>query len=192
MHKVSRRVFPIGDRWSSGEYESKYEDLQFELPRQGSTISSAVRRAGKSSASSPGTAKSLSSSVTLHPTDRVNSRRYSALLFAFGLLLAGCGEPERPSTTTNVTAAPVGASFDQIGKVSLYPGESCASQIMFVFHSGRSRSISMAAPFRVSRILTDAAHDHKTVHVWGKWRRGNTAGCSYVEATQVESQKSFW
>jgi len=156
-------------------------------------FSSAVRRAGKSSASSHGTAKSLSSSATLHPTNRMNSCRYSVLLFAFGLLLAGCGEPERPkAATTNVSAASVGASFDQIGKVSLYPGESCASQIMFVFHSGRSRSISMAAPFRVSRILTDAAHDHKTVHVWGKWRRGNTAGCSYVEATQVESQKSFW
>ena len=38
MHKASRRVFPIGDRWSSGEYESKYEDLQFELPRQGHTV----------------------------------------------------------------------------------------------------------------------------------------------------------
>jgi len=63
---------------------------------------------------------------------------------------------------------------------------------MFVFYSGRSTSISLAAPFRVSRILTDASHDHKTVHVWGKWRRGKTAGCSYVEATQVESQKSFW
>jgi len=123
----------------------------------------------------------------------MNSCRYSVLLFAFGLLLAGCGEPERPrAATTNVSATSFGASFDQIGKVSLYPGESCASQIMFVFHSGRSRSISMAAPFRVSRILTDAVHDHKTVHVWGKWRRGKTAGCSYVEATQVESQKSFW
>ena len=63
---------------------------------------------------------------------------------------------------------------------------------MFVFHSGRSTSISLAAPFRVSRILTDAAHDYKTVHVWGKWRRGKTAGCSYVEAAQVEVQKSFW
>jgi hypothetical protein len=123
----------------------------------------------------------------------MNSCRYSALLFAFVLLLTGCGEPEKPRpATTNVSAASIGASFDQIGKVSFYPGESCASQIMFVFHGARSTSISMAAPFRVSRILTDAAHDHKTVHVWGKWRRGNTAGCSYVEATQVESQKSFW
>src|SRR5882762_3748438 len=120
--------------------------------------------------------------------------RYSAFSFAILLMFASCGEPEKPRavTTTGVTAAPVGASFNQVGKVSLYPGESCASQIMFVFHSGKSTSISMAAPFRESKILTEAAHDHKTVHVWGKWRRGNTAGCSYVEATQVESQKSFW
>jgi len=38
MRKASRRIFPIGDRWNSGEYESKYEDLQFELPRQGLTV----------------------------------------------------------------------------------------------------------------------------------------------------------
>jgi hypothetical protein len=61
---------------------------------------------------------------------------------------------------------------------------------MFVFHGGRS--VSMAAPFRVSRLLTDAAHDHKTVHVSGKWRRGKAPGCNYVEATQAEVQKSFW
>ena len=38
MHKASRRIFPIGDRWSSGEYESKYEDFRFELPRHGRTV----------------------------------------------------------------------------------------------------------------------------------------------------------
>ena len=47
MHKVSRRVFPIGDRWSSGEYESKYEDLQFELPRRGRTILVRSQKSGK-------------------------------------------------------------------------------------------------------------------------------------------------
>lgn len=47
MHKASRRVFPIGDRWSSGEYESKYEDLQFELPRQGRTILVRSQKSGK-------------------------------------------------------------------------------------------------------------------------------------------------
>ena len=50
----------------------------------------------------------------------------------------------------------------------------------------------MAAPFHVSRILTEAAHDHKIVRVSGKWRRGKAAGCNYVEATQAEVQKSFW
>jgi len=47
MHKASRRVFPIGDRWSSGEYGSKYEDLQFELPRQGRTILVRSHKSGK-------------------------------------------------------------------------------------------------------------------------------------------------
>jgi hypothetical protein len=50
----------------------------------------------------------------------------------------------------------------------------------------------MAAPFRESKILTDAAHDHSSVRVFGKWRRGRTPGCNYVEATQVEVRKSFW
>jgi hypothetical protein len=115
-------------------------------------------------------------------------------IFAIAFVLASCGEPEKPraAATTGVTAAPVGASFNQIGKVSLYPGESCASQIMFVFHSGRSTSISLAAPFRQSKILTDAAHQHRNVRVSGKWRRGRTPDCYYVEATQVEVQKSFW
>lgn len=47
MRKASRRVFPIGDRWSSGEYEPKYEDLQFELPRQGRTILVRSHKSGK-------------------------------------------------------------------------------------------------------------------------------------------------
>jgi len=111
---------------------------------------------------------------------------------AIAFVLISCGEPEKPrAAATNVNAAPVG-TFNQVGKVSLYPGESCASQIMFAFHSARSTSISLAAPFHESKILTDAAHDHRTVHVWGKWRRGKAPGCYYVEATQVEVQKLFW
>ncbi|HET9856227.1 MAG TPA: hypothetical protein VFP99_00185 [Chthoniobacterales bacterium] len=114
-------------------------------------------------------------------------------LSAIVFVLSGCGEPEKPKPVAiSAGAARTGSSFDQVGKVSLYPGESCASQIMFVFHSGRSTSISLAAPFHESKILTDAAHDHRTVHVWGKWRRGKAAGCSYVEATHVEVRKSFW
>ena len=160
------------------------------------SFSSAVRRVGKFYANSPGTVKSLlqkNKQRDAAPLNTMSSFRYSCFVFATAFVLASCGEPEKPrAAAINANAAPVGSSFDQVGKVGLYLGESCTSQIMFVFHSGRSTSISLAAPFRVSRILTDAAHDYKTVHVWGKWRRGKTAGCSYVEAAQVEVQKSFW
>jgi len=116
----------------------------------------------------------------------------SAWLLAIAFVLAGCGEPEKPrAATTNAGATRAGSSFDQVGKVSLYPGESCASQIMFVFHPGRSTSISLAAPMRETKILTDAAHDRHSVRVLGKWRRGKAPGCYYVEATQVEVQKSL-
>jgi len=123
----------------------------------------------------------------------MNSFRHSCFLFAIVFVLASCGEPERPkAAATTSNAGPVGSSFDQVGKVSLYPGESCASQIMFVFHTARSTSISLAAPMRESKILTDAAHDRRTVRVFGKWRRGKAPGCYYVETTQVEVQKSLW
>jgi hypothetical protein len=123
----------------------------------------------------------------------MSSFRYSCFVFAVAFVMVGCGEPEKPkAAATNANAASVGTSFDQVGKVSLYPGESCASQIMFVFHSGRSTSISLAAPFRESKILTEAVQDHRSVRVSGRWRRGKAPGCSYVEATQVEVQKSFW
>lgn len=109
------------------------------------------------------------------------------------MALVSCGEPEKPQRTA-VIAQPFrfGGDFNEVGKVSFFQGESCASQIMFVFHGAKSTSISMAAPFKQSKILTDAAQDHKTVQVSGKWRRGKTPGCSYVEATEVEVQKSFW
>ncbi len=118
---------------------------------------------------------------------------FLAWLLAIAFVLASCGEPERPRPAAiSATGARAGAGFDETGKVSLYPGESCASQVMFVFHSGRSTSVSMAAPFRESKILTDAVHDRRSVRVLGKWRRGKAPGCYYVEATQVEVQNSFW
>jgi hypothetical protein len=131
--------------------------------------------------------------VMLQPINRMKSFWFSAWSLAIALVLTSCGQPERPKTAA-IVAQPfrVAGDFNEVGKVTFFQGESCASQIMFVFHSGRSTSISLAAPFRVSKILTDAAHDRRTVHVWGKWRRGKGPGCSYVEATQVEVQKSFW
>jgi hypothetical protein len=117
----------------------------------------------------------------------------SMSILAIAILFASCGEPERPRPAA-IRAQPFhgAGDFDEVGKVSFFQGESCASQVVFVFHGGRSTSVSMAAPFHVSKILTDAARDHTTVHVSGKWRRGKAPGCNYVEATQVEMQRSFW
>ena len=117
----------------------------------------------------------------------------SLSIFAIAFVLASCGEPERPRPAA-VGAKPFRAAgdFDEVGKVSLFEGESCASQIMFLFHGRGSTSVSMAAPFRVSKILTEAAHDHKTVRVSGNWRRGKAPDCRYVEATQAEVQNSLW
>jgi hypothetical protein len=115
---------------------------------------------------------------------------FCATSVVVAFVLVGCGEPERAKPAA-IHAQPfhgVG-DFDDVGTVTLYPGESCASQIVFVFHG--QRSISMAAPFRVSKILSEAAHQHKTVRVIGKWRRGKAPDCTYVEATLAEIQKSF-
>src|SRR5438045_6204357 len=123
----------------------------------------------------------------------MNAFRLSCSAVAIAFLFASCGEPERAKPAAIGTGGMrAGSDFDGIGKVSLYPGESCASQIMFVFHGARSTSVSMAAPFHESKILTDAAHDHRSVRVVGKWRHGRAPDCSYLEATQVEVQKSFW
>lgn len=118
--------------------------------------------------------------------------RISMVVFA-ALILASCGEPERAKpVAVRPNAARVGGEFDGVGTVTLYPGESCASQIVFIFHTGRSASIALAAPWRESKILEDAVHSRRSVRVIGKWRHGKTPDCSYVEATQVEVQRSFW
>jgi hypothetical protein len=123
----------------------------------------------------------------------MKSLRHTLSIFAIGFLFASCGEPERPHPAA-IRPQPFGGvgAFNQVGTVSLFPGESCASQIMFVFHGPGSTSTSLAAPWRQSTILKEAAHTHRRVRVAGQWRRGKAAGCTYVEATQVEVQKSFW
>ncbi|HUE40837.1 MAG TPA: hypothetical protein VMO75_02825 [Chthoniobacterales bacterium] len=121
----------------------------------------------------------------------------SAIRIAFtlfvALMFAGCGEPERARPVAiRPSMVRAGGEFDQVGTVTLYPGESCASQVVFIFHTGRSTSISLAAPWRESQILKEAVRFHRSVRVIGKWRRGKTPDCSYVEATQVEVRKSLW
>ena len=119
---------------------------------------------------------------------------FRILLVLFtSLIFAGCGEPERVRPTAfhpNVARA---GEFDQVGTVTLYPGESCASQVVFVFHTANGAPISLAAPWHQSEILKSAARSHHTVRVVGRWRHGRTSDCTYIEATQVEMiQKSFW
>ena len=122
----------------------------------------------------------------------MKARRFVISLFA--LFVAGCGEPERTRTVAiHPQPARTGGEFDEVGTVTLYPGESCASQVVFIFHPGGSAAISMAAPWHPSEVLKDAVRSHRRVRVVGRWRRGRTPDCTYVEATQVEAiQKSFW
>jgi hypothetical protein len=120
----------------------------------------------------------------------MNSALRSSLILAVAIVLASCAEPQKALPTT--AAAVSGTSFNQVGKVAFYQGQPCASQIMFVFQAGRSRSIPMAAPMGQTRILSDAAHRNRSVHVSGKWRRGKQPGCAYVEVTRVEVEKWLW
>jgi hypothetical protein len=97
--------------------------------------------------------------------------------------MAGCAQVKKPST--QVRAATVGSRFDQVGRVTLYAGEPCTSQIMFDFH-GAGSTIWLAAPRSETDILTDAAKKNRRVHISGKWRRGGQSNCSYVEVTNAE------
>src|SRR2546427_9392125 len=92
--------------------------------------------------------------------------------------IAGCAQVKKPAV--QVKAAAVGSRFDQVGRVTLYAGEPCTTQIMFEFHGARS-TVWLAAPMWETKILTDAADKNRRVHISGKWRRGGKSNCSYVE-----------
>ena len=97
--------------------------------------------------------------------------------------IAGCAQVKKPAV--QVKAAAVGSRFDQVGRVTLYAGEPCTTQIMFDFH-GAGSTVWLAAPRGETEILTDAAKKERRVHILGKWRRGGQSNCSYVEATSAE------
>src|SRR5580765_5684589 len=100
--------------------------------------------------------------------------------------LAGCAQIKKPSA--QVRAVPAGVRFDQVGSVTLYPGEPCAPQIMFDFH-GPGSTVRLGAPKQESKILTEAAKNNRPVHISGKWRRGGQSNCSYVEVTSAEETR---
>jgi len=109
---------------------------------------------------------------------------FNSLLAAAALAgMAGCAQIRQPAPQAR--AVPTGLRFDQVGRVALYAGEPCASQIMFDFH-GAGSTVWLAAPRNETEILTDAARKNLGVHVRGKWRRGGQSKCSYVEVTSAE------
>jgi len=100
--------------------------------------------------------------------------------------MAGCAQIKKP--VTQARAMPTGFRFDQVGRVSMFPGEPCTPQIMFDFH-GAGSTVWLAAPKQETKILTDAAKKNRRVHISGKWRRGGQSNCSYVEVTSAEVTK---
>src|SRR6476620_3566735 len=97
--------------------------------------------------------------------------------------MAGCAQIKKPAAQAR--AVPAGVRFDQIGSVTLYPGEPCTPQIMFDFH-GSGSTVWLGAPKNETKILTEAAKNSRLVHISGRWRRSGQSNCSYVEVTSAE------
>jgi hypothetical protein len=113
-------------------------------------------------------------------------RKFLLTLFIAGATLAGmagCAQLKKPAA--QVRAVPAGVRFDQVGSVTLYPGEPCTPQIMFDFR-GSGSTVWLGAPKHETKILTEAAKNKRRVHISGKWRRGGRSNCSYVEVTSAE------
>src|SRR5205085_11362551 len=85
-----------------------------------------------------------------------------------------------------------GASFNGRGKITLHRGEPCTSQIMFDFHPLSSTAIVwLAAGAHDSAKLTEAAGAHRRVRITGTWKRGQHAGCAYVELKKLVLERSW-
>src|ERR1044071_5104275 len=97
--------------------------------------------------------------------------------------IAGCAQIKKP--VPQASAMPTCLRFDQVGSVSLFPGEPCTPQIMFNFRSAGS-TVWLGAPKHETKLLTEAVKNKQRVHVSGKWRRGGQSNCSYVEVTSAE------
>ena len=113
-------------------------------------------------------------------------RKLSLTLLIAGATLAGmagCAQVKKPPAQAR--AVPTGLRFDQVGSVTLFPGEPCTPQIMFNFRSAESTAW-LGAPKQQTRILTEAAKNNRRVHVSGKWHHGGQSNCSYVEVTSAE------
>src|SRR5436309_15996961 len=95
--------------------------------------------------------------------------------------MAGCAQIKKPAA--QVRAVPAGVRFDQVGSVSLYPGEPCTPQIMFDFH-GSGSTVGLGGPKHETKTLTEAAKNNRRVHISGRWRRGGQSNFSDDELTK--------
>src|SRR5262245_11796730 len=100
--------------------------------------------------------------------------------------MSGCAQIKKPPAQAR--AVSTGLRFNQVGFVTLFPGEPCTPQIMFNFRSARS-TVWLAAPKNETKILTEAVKNNRRVHVSGKWHRGAQSNCSYVEVTSAEETR---
>jgi hypothetical protein len=113
----------------------------------------------------------------------------SAAMAAAAVGFASCAQPQKVVAVAK--ASPVGARFDDVGRVTMHPGQPCATQIMFDFQSANSRAaVWLAARMKDTKLLTDAARRSERVHVSGVWHRGKEKGCSYVDVSKVEEASS--
>ena len=101
------------------------------------------------------------------------------------LLAVTAGAAPRP-THPVAKAIAVEKHFEGKGRVLLFQGQPCSPQIMFDLRQSFPKStIRLAAPFRESRVLTDAARHRRTVHIIGIWRHGRDKLCRFVDVTKV-------
>lgn len=105
-----------------------------------------------------------------------------ALVPAIALLFASCAQTE---ARTPMKPAPAGTHYDALGRVNLHQGQPCAPQVVFILTAQFKRPVGLAAHFRESKLLTEAARRGRRVHVSGVWRHGRNPECAYVEVTQV-------
>src|SRR5256885_16577194 len=81
--------------------------------------------------------------------------------------MAGCAQIKKPPAQAR--AVPAGVRFDQVGSVTLCPGEPCTPQIMFNFRGGGS-TVWLGAPKHQAKILTEVVKNNLPVHIAVEWR----------------------
>ena len=111
---------------------------------------------------------------------------------AAGSALAA-GKPAAKTPPRLAAPPAAGVTYEATGKVLLFKGKPCTSQIMFEFTAAHSRApVCLAAHVKDSNVLTEAAKRRRTVQISGVWQRGREKGCRFVNVTKVTVQKGFF